>query len=249
MTLLKSICSLLFFFSFYPLFAQDTSPYQYDKKNDIIVYSASATTLGLSYYLHEEKLEVLSEDFIQTLDRNSVNKFDRVATRFSSVSASNVSDAFLISSAIAPGFLFTSKKVRKDFGKKYTTKRTRPLVYNPEFELADKTNKSARRSFFSGHTSAVASNSFFTAKVFSDYFPDSKWKPLVWGVAATAPAITGYLRVRAGKHFPTDVIAGYALGAGIGILIPHLHKRVDNVFSENLSFSVGPTGGYFIYWF
>jgi len=40
------------------------------------------------------------------------------------------------------------------------------------------------------------------------------------------------------------VITGYLVGAGIGILVPHLHKRVNKVFNENLSFSVGATGGY-----
>ena len=34
-----------------------------------------------------------------------------------------------------------------------------------------------------------------------------------------------YERVRAGQHFPTDVIMGALVGAGIGVLVPHLHRR------------------------
>jgi len=148
------------------------------------------------------------------------------------------------------------KKSRKNFGKiatlygetafittgitlliKATVKRNRPFVYNSDAPLAKKTTRNARTAFLSGHTSISAANSFFAAKVFSDYYPDSKWKPAVWTTAAVIPAITGYLRVRAGKHFPTDTIAGYALGAAAGILIPHLHKKkIDKV-----SFYGGPS--------
>ena len=34
-------------------------------------------------------------------------------------------------------------------------------------------------------------------------------------------------RVRAGAHFPTDVIAGAFAGAGIGVVVPHLHRTTD----------------------
>ena len=34
-------------------------------------------------------------------------------------------------------------------------------------------------------------------------------------------------RVRAGKHFPTDVLAGAFAGAGIGVVVPHLHRTED----------------------
>ena len=79
---------------------------------------------------------------------------------------------------------------------KYTVRRIRPFNFDPNTSLEKKTSVNAKASFFSGHTSITATNSFFTAKVFSDYYPDSKWKPMVWTVAASIPAITGYLRVR-----------------------------------------------------
>jgi len=37
------------------------------------------------------------------------------------------------------------------------------------------------------------------------------------------PAIQGYLRVRAGKHFPTDVITGYIVGLGSAWLMHKMH--------------------------
>jgi hypothetical protein len=88
-----------------------------------------------------------------------------------------------------------------------------------------KLKRNVRTAFVSGHTSITACNTFFAAQVFSDFYPDSKWKPVIWSAAATIPAITGYLRVTAGKHFPTDVMAGYAMGTVIGILVPRLHRN------------------------
>ena len=109
--------------------------------------------------------------------------------------------------------------------------RFRPYAYNSEAPLDLKLSNSTRRSFFSGHTSHVASLSFFTATVFDDLYPESDFKYLVWAGAIAAPAVTGYLRVKAGRHFPTDVIVGYGMGALVGYLIPKLHKvtRDSNV--------------------
>jgi len=39
---------------------------------------------------------------------------------------------------------------------------------------------------------------------------------------AGAPGVTA-LRVAAGKHFPTDVLASAALGSGIGWVVPTIH--------------------------
>ena len=121
---------------------------------------------------------------------------------------------------------------------KYTVRRIRPFNYDPETSVEKKMSTNAQASFFSGHTSMTATNSFFAAKVFSDYYPDSQCKSLVWAIAATLPAITGYLRVRGGRHYPTDVITGYAVGAAVGYLIPHWHRNKANFKNVNLSMGV-----------
>lgn len=33
--------------------------------------------------------------------------------------------------------------------------------------------------------------------------------------------------VRAGAHFPTDVVASSIVGAGVGVVVPHLHRSED----------------------
>ncbi|UZH55123.1 phosphatase PAP2 family protein [Salinimicrobium tongyeongense] len=115
--------------------------------------------------------------------------------------------------------------------------RARPLAYNSSVPEGERREAGAQRSFFAGHTAATASASFFAAKIYHDFYPDSAAKPYVWTAAALVPAWVAYLRAEAGKHFLTDNIVGYAVGAASGILIPELHKKKDR------SIDVAPTMG------
>ncbi|MBA2562173.1 MAG: phosphatase PAP2 family protein, partial [Chitinophagaceae bacterium] len=103
--------------------------------------------------------------------------------------------------------------------------RSRPLVYGTKAPSDLRLAGKSQRSFYAGHTAASAAATFFAAKVFQDFYPHSKAKPYVWALAATVPAITGYLRYKAGYHFLSDNILGYIIGAGTGILIPKMHKN------------------------
>ena len=51
----------------------------------------------------------------------------------------------------------------------------------------------------------------------------------MWGVAAAVPAVVAYFRVRAGKHFLSDNLVGYAVGATVGVMVPRLHRN-NSVF-------------------
>lgn len=63
----------------------------------------------------------------------------------------------------------------------------------------------------------------------------------MWTGAAILPALTGITRVKAGKHYWTDVITGYAVGALVGTLTPLLHRR----HLRKISLFIKP-GKYFI---
>lgn len=125
--------------------------------------------------------------------------------------------------------------------------RSRPLVYpdkNGNFRADEgkRKSKNSQRSFYAGHTAATASASFFAAKVFSDLHPDSKFKPVMWVIAAALPAVTAYYRYEAGEHFLSDNILGYVLGAGVGILVPQFHKTHKNF--QHLTFAPAIGQGY-----
>jgi membrane-associated phospholipid phosphatase len=188
-------------------------------------------------------VEPLTPEAIASLDPTSIWGVDRWVTRNFSPWAAEFSDNFLFSSYALPLTLLLDQPSRKDFGKvglftleslivnngitnltKVLAKRIRPFVYNPNIPLPMKVSKKARYSFFSGHASNTACMYFLTASMFSDFYPDSDLRPFVWTTAIVVPAFTGYLRMRAGKHFLSDVVVGYLVGAAVGMIIPALHK-------------------------
>ena len=122
--------------------------------------------------------------------------------------------------------------------------RPRPLSYNTSVPEEERREGGAQRSFIAGHTAATASASFFAAKIYNDFYPDSALKPYVWTAAAAVPAWVAYLRSKAGKHFLTDNIVGYAVGAASGILIPELHKK-DRNFQVSPAMGIDITGNEF----
>ena len=67
-------------------------------------------------------------------------------------------------------------------------------------------------SFYSGHASTAFATAVFTGIWFSETYPGSQWIPWVWAGSLSAATAVAVLRVAAGKHFPTDVIAGAAAG-------------------------------------
>lgn len=82
-------------------------------------------------------------------------------------------------------------------------------------------------SFFSGHAATVAS---ITGTATYLAFIRSPNSPRPWITLVAGTLLTGFVdyeRVRAGEHFPTDVLAGDVAGAAIGILVPHWHRHQD----------------------
>ena len=122
---------------------------------------------------------------------------------------------------------------------KGSVQRTRPYMYNPDVPLSEKLGADSRKSFFSGHTSNAFAPAVFAATVFGDYFPESKWKWAVWTVGLSAAAASGYLRYRAGMHFPTDIITGAVVGSAVGYLVPYFHRTAR----RNVGLSASPETG------
>ena len=225
-----------------PLMGQ--SPYGLSWKLDAPMAGVSLG-LNATSFLMERQLKPLSPAEYLNLNRQDVWAIDRSATYNWSPTAAKISDGFLIFGILSPTLLFLDKEIRKDaltittmglqtiaLSNGLTTltknlvKRARPFMYNIEVPNSYKDKKDARLSFFSGHTSATAAMSFFTAKVYHDYHPGDRSRLWVWGGAALVPAVTGYLRWKAGKHYFTDIITGYVIGALVGIIVPELHKRI-----------------------
>jgi undecaprenyl-diphosphatase len=109
---------------------------------------------------------------------------------------------------------------------KIAFRRPRPIAY---FELRQtgmvSPDTNVALSFYSGHTATTAGLAA-TATYLAFMRNDSAWEP--WVTLAAGTLLTTYVavqRIRARAHFPTDVIAGALVGAGVGVLVPHLHRR------------------------
>jgi len=227
---------------FYGTILPAQSPYELMGGKEAAILGGGATVLGVSIPI-DKRVQPLTEEEIALLNIDNVWGVDRWVTRQWSLPAQNTSDVFLFSSFALPATLLIDQPSRGEFGQvglftleslllttgltnltKAIVKRPRPFMYNPDVPMELKLKKRSRYSFFSGHTSITASMSFLTAKMYHDFYPDSNARTAVWATAAAIPALTGYLRIRGGKHYLTDVLVGYGIGAAVGILVPQLHK-------------------------
>ncbi len=237
-------------------------PYYFSLKRDLLYGGAAVGSVAFGSLLRSRTPDIVLAD----LRLGNVPAFDRVATEFSSESARTYSDYALYASAGLPALLLAGAQTRRDIGKisllfaetmllnqgmtdivKSTAKRPRPYVFDEDLDPATVVRGNDRAAFLSGHTSTSAAGGFFFARVFSDYYPDSRFKPIVWVLGAGLPAFTGYLRIRAGRHYPSDVLAGYTLGALIGYAVPALHRKP----LAGRRMTLAPAGGglYFSYTF
>lgn len=205
------------------------------------------------------------EEKILSLNRNNVNTFDRRAIRPLSKHLDKVSYIPFNASMPMPLIFLITKRTRKDIlklsflyleamsitgllytGSVYVNNRYRPYAYSPETPMDQRRGGGAKNSFYAGHPALVATSTFFAAKVFADYFPESKIKWLLYSIAGATTFTTAYLRYRAGQHFPSDLILGVTQGTLAGILVPHFHKH-KIIKNSNLSLIPYGTGMSLVY--
>jgi hypothetical protein len=103
-----------------------------------------------------------------------------------------------------------------------------PLTYDSRVSEKEKMIPQNVSSFFSNHTATAFTTAVFTGYTYQLRHPGSKTVPWVWGTSLGLAAGVGGLRILAGKHFPTDVVAGAAVGALSGYLVPRMHLRRRN---------------------
>lgn len=177
-------------------------------------------------------------------DPASVNRFDRVAIGHRSTAASTASD---VTAALAIAVPPVADALHLGLGAplladvtvfaetlavssalvvaaKYGVQRPLPLTYDgdPKYVGA----QGGYRSFYSGHTTTVVSA--LTAAAWTLRWRDGAgaWP---WVVVTVAGGSVGVERVLAGRHFPSDVIVGAAVGLAVGTAVPWLHRRRSGV--------------------
>ena len=229
--------------------------YYFNPLKEFLILGTGATATISGFYLLKNE-PVLTEYEIASLNRDNISSINRFAAGNYSETAYTVSDILVNTAVLTPFILMSKKNIRNDalkIGLLYaesllltsgfymttagSVSKPRPFLYGSDAAIEEKTGAWADDSFYSGHTAYSSNASFFFAKVLTDYYPDMPYKTLIWLCAGILPATTAYFRITAGRHFLTDVMTGYIMGALTGILVPHFHKK------KNPTLSILPYGG------
>ncbi len=236
------VCAIATVFNVY---GQDSlKPY---KVNYPIIGSIIGVGAGTSIYTTYRILNKpgLSTEQVLALDRSEVNVFDRNATKQYSHGALTANRVLSFSSMALPLFLAIDKNIRKDAGtvglmylealsmshlvfglQAAFIDRQRPYVYNPDAPMDVRTAGRGQTSYYAYLPMVTAVSSVFAAKVWSDYHPNHRLKPLVWTAAGTAILGSNLLSYYSGDAHPTDLLVGTALGAATGFLVPYFKLKL-----------------------
>jgi membrane-associated phospholipid phosphatase len=237
---------LLFFFILLQQFsnAQSDRIYNLNKTNELGWVCGSVAGLGFDRFLLMPRNKAFSPTDIAALNIGSIPRFDRVSTRLYNSKAKKWSDIVLFSAPVLASSLMLSPRIRGHAQveglilletalfstalvsiTKDLVRRPRPLCFNPDVPLAVKLKTDAKQSYYSGHTSLTTATCIAAAAMWSQYHPNSPWKPVVWTGAVALPVTIALLRVKAGKHYPSDVLSGLLIGAAAGVAVPAWHRR------------------------
>ena len=174
--------------------------YNYNNKLDIPLTSVAAA-ISMFNFTQIYSKDRSTEEEILALDKNDVNRFDQRAAGNFNEGAKTASDFFFNVAIPLPLIVFAfDDALREDYlrltllyleamsftGIAYSTSqqlnnRLRPYTYNKELELSQRTKGGGKNSFYSGHTALVATSTFFLARVYADYHPDSPYKWVFYG--------------------------------------------------------------------
>jgi membrane-associated phospholipid phosphatase len=172
---------------------------------------------------------------------------DLAATRNFSRRASHVSDALLVASLAAPAIYLTGGQIDDADGDrlvlygqtlainglfaqaaKHLVQRPRPYLYGNSEEArayGREHRADSRKSFYSGHAALSFGAAVSGAYLLGASDESATARRIAWGAGIAIATTTASLRVRAGKHFYSDVVTGALIGAAVGYLVPALHAE------------------------
>ena len=225
----------------------------------VVLCSLSAENVLSAYKLKIKQMDLHSDD---------VNSFDRLIMNPYSKTLDYAGTGFTALMLLTPSVMFAAPK--EDYWKigleyaetialaygakeliKMNVSRARPYMYFNGAPVDKFEDDDWDDSFISGHTTLSFAAASFTTFMYCQYFPDSRFKPLVIAGSYSLAAATAGLRIASGNHFMTDVLCGAAVGTGIGFLVPLVNSLWFKPSSEKknsgFEMNVSPTALMFKY--
>jgi membrane-associated phospholipid phosphatase len=111
-------------------------------------------------------------------------------------------------------------------GAKRLVQRPRPYLYSDVpgvAAYAASQGDDAFQSFYSAHAATAFCAATASAYLIGTGSTSGTVRSLAWGSGFAAASAVANLRVRAGKHFYSDVVIGALVGIAIGYAVPALH--------------------------
>ncbi|MBN2716505.1 MAG: phosphatase PAP2 family protein [Deltaproteobacteria bacterium] len=234
-------------------------PYALSPVKDISLSSIALSLTVTGLFMAYSNDDITPAE-VMNLNADSINRFDRGATHHWSPASAALSNVGAIVSGTIP-LLYVLQQVtthQKRTGLtvlvmyaeamgitvgltnivKGAVRRDRPFLYNTRLSVDQRaTEIDPRTSFFSAHSSIAFCSATFFSTVFFRLHPQSRWRFAILSGTLTLAGATAMLRYTAGKHFPTDILTGVAVGTLTGFIIPAAHH------SRSRAFAVYPLNG------
>jgi membrane-associated phospholipid phosphatase len=125
----------------------------------------------------------------------------------------------------------TPLKAIIDRPRPYVGETTRPLDTSEDYD-----------SFPSGHALMAFASAAYTQTITSLWYPDSEVMKVASIAGWSLATATAVLRVASGNHYPTDVLAGAAIGGALGFLGPYLTNKLFP-YDDSVQILAGPMVG------
>jgi membrane-associated phospholipid phosphatase len=94
-------------------------------------------------------------------------------------------------------------------------------------------------SFYSGHASTAFTAAVAGSLLYAGRTREPWSRHLMWGAELLLAGTTAQLRVRAGRHYRSDIWVGSAVGTAIGIAVPALHGVIPPLRASELGVAGG----------
>lgn len=211
------------------------SVYRVSLAVDLSVTAAADLAILIPYVLSSKLIRTrcpCDPSEVDSFDRGAIGNTSRAADLISSATVGAAMSVPVLLDALALGFrrpLFEDTLVFVETlslngalvtAAKYLVQRPLPRTYAGDSRLVHQPR--GYRSFYSGHTSIIFAALSATSMTLRLRYGE-RWWP--WVATLLIGGSVAVERVADGRHFPTDVMLGAAMGTLVGIAVPWLHAR------------------------